>query len=64
MSRTRKVDIIGENDQDPSQQLKQAKLAIAKCCQENMELRRQRATKTTEASSVQGHEGNIAWLKR
>jgi hypothetical protein len=62
--RTRKVDITGVNDQEPSQQLKQAKLAITELYQENMELRRQLATKTMEASAVQGHEGNVAWLKR
>jgi hypothetical protein len=39
-SRTRKADIARENDQDPSQQLKHAKMAIAKFYQENMELRR------------------------
>jgi hypothetical protein len=50
-SRTRKEDITGENEEEPSQQLKQAKLAIAELYQENMELRRQLATKTTEASA-------------
>jgi hypothetical protein len=60
----RRVDIIGENEQVPSQQLKQAKLAIAKLYQENMELRQQLATKTTKASVAQGHGGNMAWLKR
>jgi hypothetical protein len=64
-SRTRREDITGVNDQEPSQQLKQAKLAITELYQENMELRRQLATKTTEASTtVQGREGNVAWLKR
>ena len=29
-----------------------------------MELRRQLATKTTEASVTQRHGGNVAWLKR
>lgn len=29
-----------------------------------MELRWQLATKTKEASGAQGHEGNVAWLKR
>jgi hypothetical protein len=62
--RTRKIDITGTNDQEPSQQLKQAKLAIAELYQENMELRRQLATKTMEASATQGREGNMAWLKR
>jgi hypothetical protein len=63
-NRTRRVDVAGENEQAPSQQLKQAKLAIAELYQENMELRRQLATKTTEASAAQGHGGNVAWLKR
>jgi hypothetical protein len=38
-SRTRKEDIMGENEQEPSQQLKQSKLAITELYQENMELR-------------------------
>jgi hypothetical protein len=29
-----------------------------------MELRWQLATKTMEVSTTQGHEGNVAWLKR
>jgi hypothetical protein len=58
------MDTTGVNDQEPSQQLKQAKLAITELYQENMELRRQLATKTMEASTVQGREGNVAWLKR
>jgi hypothetical protein len=62
--RTREMDTTGVNDQEPSQQLKQAKLAITELYQENMELRRQLATKTMEASAAQGHEGNVAWLKR
>jgi hypothetical protein len=63
-SRTRKEDITEVNDLEPSQQLKQAKLAIAELYQENMELRRQLATKITKASAVRGREGNVAWLKR
>jgi hypothetical protein len=62
--KTRKVDIIGVNDQEPSQQLKQAKLAITEIYQENMELRQQLVTKIMEASAVQGSEVNVAWLKR
>jgi len=61
---TRREDITRTNDQDPSQQLKQAKLAIAELYQENMELSRQLATKTTKDPTMQGHEGNVAWLKR
>lgn len=38
-SRTREIDIKEMNDQEPSQQLKQAKLAIGELYQENMELR-------------------------
>jgi hypothetical protein len=55
---------MGENEEAPSQQLKQAKLAIAELYQENRELRRQLATKTAEASAAQSHGGNMAWLKR
>jgi hypothetical protein len=46
--RTRREDITGENDQVPTQQLKQAKLAIIELYQENMELRGQLATKSME----------------
>jgi hypothetical protein len=38
-SRTKKMDIIGVNDQEPSHQLKQEKLAITELYQKNMELR-------------------------
>jgi hypothetical protein len=62
--RTRRMDVMGTNDQDPSQQLKQARLAIAELYQENRELRQQLATKTIEVSTVKGHEGNVTWLKR
>jgi hypothetical protein len=58
------MDVVGTNDQETSQQLKQAKLAITKLYQENRELRQQLATKTTEASTMQGCEGNMMWLKR
>jgi hypothetical protein len=60
----RRMDFMGTNDQDPSQQLKQVKLAIVELYQENRELRQQLATKTIEVSAVQGHEGNVMWLKR
>jgi hypothetical protein len=50
--RTRKMDIIGANDQEPSQQLKQVNLAIIKLYQENMELRQQLASNTMEASTA------------
>jgi hypothetical protein len=63
-SRTREMDTTGVNDQEPSQLLKQAKLAITELYQENIELRRQLATKTMEASTTQGREGNVTWLKR
>jgi hypothetical protein len=46
-----------------SQQMKQANMAITEIYQEIMELRRQLASKTTEASAAQGREGNMAWLK-
>ena len=55
---------MGENEEAPSQQLKQEKLAISELYQENRELRKQLATKTTEASTTQIHEGNMAWMKR
>jgi hypothetical protein len=62
--RIRKMDITGANDQEPSQQLKKARLDIIELYQENMELRRQLASKTMEVSTTQGHEGNVAWFKR
>jgi hypothetical protein len=60
----REMDIAGVNDQDPSQQLKQGKLAIDEFYHQNKELRRKLATKAMEVSTTQGHEGNVAWLKR
>jgi len=39
-------------------------MAITELYQENMELRRQLATKATEVSETQGRKGNMAWLKR
>jgi hypothetical protein len=63
-SRTRRANIMEENEQVPYHQLQQVKLAIAKIYQENMELRRQLVTKVVEASTMQGHKGNMAWLKR
>jgi hypothetical protein len=55
---------MGTNEETPSQQLKQAKLAIVELYQENRELKRQLATKTAEASTAQSHRGNVTWLKR
>jgi len=60
-SRTRRMDVAGTNDQEPSQQVK---LAIVELYQENRELRQQLATKTIEVSAAQGREGNVTWLKR
>jgi hypothetical protein len=57
------MDITGENDQEPSQQLKKVKLAIIELYQENMELRWQLATKAMEELVAWGREGNMAWLK-
>jgi hypothetical protein len=54
----------GTDVREPSQQLKQAQLAIAELYQENRELRQQLAAKTLEVSASQGHEGNMTWLKR
>jgi hypothetical protein len=62
--RRRRTYIEGTNICKPLQQLKQAQLAIADLYQENIELRQQLATKTLEASTSQGHEGNVTWLKR
>jgi hypothetical protein len=59
----RRMDVTGTNDQDPSQQLKQEKLSIAKFYLENRELRQHLATKTIEVSATQGREGNVTWLK-
>jgi hypothetical protein len=53
----RRMDVVGTNDQDPSQQLKQEKLAITELYQENRELRQQLATKTIEVSAAQGAKG-------
>jgi predicted RNase H-like nuclease (RuvC/YqgF family) len=55
---------MGTNEETPSQQLKQEKLAIAELYQENRELKRQLATKTAEASAAQSRGGNVVWLKR
>jgi hypothetical protein len=62
--RMRRTDVMGANIREPTQQLKQAQLAIAELYQENKELRRQLAAKTLEVSASQGHEGNMTWLKR
>jgi hypothetical protein len=57
-NRMRRMDAIGSNDQETTQQLKQAKLAIAELYQENRELRQQLAMKIMKESSTRGHEGN------
>jgi hypothetical protein len=62
--RMRRMDSMGSNDQETSQQLKQAKLAIIELYQENKELRQQLAINITKASATQGCEGNVTWLKR
>ena len=50
--------------QNPSQQLKQAQLAVAEIYQENRELGQQLGEKTLEASTSQGCDRNVVWLKR
>jgi hypothetical protein len=62
--RRRRPDTEGTNIREPSQQLKKVQLAIAELYQENRELRQQLAEKTLEASTSQGREGNVTWLKR
>jgi hypothetical protein len=62
--RRRRTDTEGIDIREPSQQLKQAQLAIVELYQENRELRQQLAAKTLEASTSQGREGNMTWLKR
>jgi hypothetical protein len=52
--RTRRTDVMGTNVREPSQQLKQAQLAVAELYQENRELRQQLAAKTLEVSASQG----------
>jgi hypothetical protein len=56
--------VMGSNDQETAQKLKQAKLSIAYLYQESRQLRQQLATKITEASAAQGRGGNVIWLKR
>jgi hypothetical protein len=51
-SRMRGMDVAGTNDQELSQQLKQAKLAIVELYQENRELRQQLVMKTIEVSAA------------
>jgi hypothetical protein len=63
-STTRWLDVVGTNDQENFQQLKQAKLPIVELYQENRDLRQQLVTKTLEVSAGQGREGNVTWLKR
>jgi hypothetical protein len=60
----RRTNVVGANIREPTQQLKQAQLAIAELYQENRELRQQLAAKTLEVSASQGHEGKVTWLKR
>jgi hypothetical protein len=62
--RRRRTDTESTDVHEPSQQLKQAQLAIAELYQENRELRQQLAAKTLEVSTSQGREGNMTWLKR
>jgi hypothetical protein len=50
--RMRRMDAIGSNDQETTQQLKQVKLAIAELYQENRELRQQLATKIIMEAST------------
>jgi hypothetical protein len=58
------MDATCSNDQETTQKLKKAKLAITELYQENRELRQQLATKIAEASTTQGHTGKMMWLKR
>jgi hypothetical protein len=44
--------------------LKKAQLTIVEIYQENREMRQQLVAKTLEASTSQGREGNVTWLKR
>jgi hypothetical protein len=60
----RRMDATSSNDQEIAQQLKKVKLSIVELYQENRELRQQLETQITEASTTQGHEGNVTWLKR
>jgi len=39
------------------------KLAIAELYQENREPRQQLEMKTIEVSAMEGHEGNVTWIK-
>jgi hypothetical protein len=58
------VKFVGANEEAPSQQLKQEKMAIAKIYQDKKELKLQLESKTAEALTAQSHGGNVAWLKR
>jgi hypothetical protein len=62
-SRIRSMDVVGTNDQEPSQQMKQAKLAFVELYQKNGDLRQHLATNTIEVSVAQHREGNVTWLK-
>jgi hypothetical protein len=59
-----KAEAMGTSEEMPSQQLKQAKLAIVELYQENRELKRQLATKTVEALAAKSHRGSVTWIKR
>jgi hypothetical protein len=56
---TESMDVL-----EPSQQLKQAQLAITELYQEKMELRKQLAKRTVKTSMSHSREGNVNWLKR
>jgi hypothetical protein len=62
--RQRRLDTEGTDIRELSRQLKKEHLAISKLYQENRELRKQLVEKTLEASTSQGQEGNVTWLKR
>jgi hypothetical protein len=62
--RRRRTDTKGIDIRESSQQLNQAQLPIAELYQENRELRHRLEKKTFEASTSQGREGNMTWLKR
>jgi hypothetical protein len=62
--RRRRLDIEDMDTREPSQQLKQAHLAIAQLYQENKELRKQLVERTVETSTSHSRERNATWLKR
>jgi hypothetical protein len=63
-NRRRRTKTKGTYIREPLQQLKQEQIPIDELYQERRELRQQLATKTLEASTSQGREGNMKWLKR